>query len=510
VSDRAALLRITNVSKTFPGQRALADVDLEIRPGEICALLGQNGCGKSTLIKVLAGYHEPDPGARVQFDGGVEADLVSHSGDWREHLRFIHQDLGLVDTLDALDNLALGPGFADGSSWRRIRWGEQAGAAERLLRELGVAFDLRVPVGRLSPVERTMLAVARAMRGFADRHGVLVLDEPTAALSAPEVDRLFAVLRRLKDRGIAILFVSHRLDEVYALASRAVILREGRVVGSPELSGTPQADLIDMITGGASRTPPQRSTRTCGDVALAIDRLAARRLRDVSFRLHRGEILGVAGLDGSGRDELAGLIFGGEQVDGTVALADGVPVRLGPAQSIHARIAYLPAGRARHGVVPTMSCGENLTVTGLAPFWRRGRVDRRLEIGHTRDWLERVSVRPNDPARPITQFSGGNQQKVMLAKWLRTDPQILLLEEPTQGIDIEAKQTVLGLVADAASDGVAVLLCSSEAEDLVAVCDRVLVLRHGRVSAELSDAQMTVPTIVAATVGENVKEEVPA
>ena len=352
MTGQRPLLWVSNVTKTFPGQRALSDVELEIHPGEICALLGQNGCGKSTLIKILAGYHAPDPGARVQFDDGPELELTPHAAPWRDHLRFIHQDLGLVETLDALDNLALGPGFADGSSWRRIRWRSQAAAARQLLEDLGVNFDLRVPIARLSPVERTMLAVARALRGFADRHGVLVLDEPTAALSA-EVDRLFAVLRRLEDRGIAILFVSHRLDEVYALATRAVILREGKVVGAPVLDSTPKGALIDMITGGASRAPSQRAIRERGEVALSVDQLGGRRLRDVSFDLHRGEVLGVAGLDGSGRDELAGLIFSGEHLAGTVALADGQPVGWGRRNR---RAAHrLPAaGRARQGVIPTM------------------------------------------------------------------------------------------------------------------------------------------------------------
>lgn len=501
------LLRVSNLSKTFPGQRALDQVDLEIYPGEICALLGQNGSGKSTLIKVLAGYHDPDPGATVEFEGGPVHDLGDGDNEWRAHLRFIHQDLGLVDTLDSLDNLAIGPGFAEGSKLKRIRWRQQAATARKLLAELGVQFDVRAPVARLSAVERTMLAVARALRGFADRNGVLILDEPTASLSAPEVERLFAVLRQLEGRGIAILFVSHRLDEVYDLAERAVILREGRMVGAPLLHETPKPELIDLITGGSDRQPTAPVARTRGEVALSVRNLTGRRARDISFDVRSGEVVGVAGLDGSGRDELAGLIFRGDQLGGTISIGGGGAVRLGPSQAKSHGIAYVPADRAHSGVVPTLSSGENLTLTSLAPFWKAGHLNRRREREHALEWMQRVEVRPPDPARMITQFSGGNQQKLLLAKWLRTAPKILMLEEPTQGIDIEAKQTVLGLVERAAADGVAVLVTSSEAEDLIAVCDRVLVLRDGLISNELRGSETSVGEIIAQTLREEPRRD---
>jgi len=500
------LLRVSNLSKTFPGQRALDGVDFEIYPGEICALLGQNGSGKSTVIKVLAGYHDPDPGAVVQFEGGPEHDLGDRSKEWRSHLRFIHQDLGLVDALDSLDNLAIGPGFTEGSKFKRIRWRQQAATARELLAELGVEFDVRMPVGRLSAVERTMLAVARALRGFADRHGILILDEPTASLSAPEVERLFTVLRQLESRGIAILFVSHRLDEVYDLAERAIILREGRLVAAPTLHSTAKPELIDMITGGSDRQP-QAISRQLGETMLSVRNLAGRRARDVSFDLRSGEVLGVAGLDGSGRDELAGLIFRGDQIDGTVSVAGGDPVGLGPSQAKDHGIAYVPADRAHSGIVQTMNCAENLTLTDLGPFFKGAHLNRRLERQHVLEWMQRVEVRPPDPARMITTFSGGNQQKLLLAKWLRTEPRILMLEEPTQGIDIEAKQTVLELVERAAAEGVAVLLTSSEAEDLVAVCDRVLVLRDGVISAELRGSETTVGEIIAQTLRDESSKE---
>jgi len=505
--QRSPLLRVSNLSKTFLGHKALDGVDFEIYPGEICALLGQNGSGKSTMIKVLAGYHDPDPGAVVQFEGGPEHDLGDRDNEWRSHLRFIHQDLGLVDSLDSLDNLAIGPGFSEGSKLRRIRWGQQAATARELLAELGVGFDVRMPVGRLSAVERTMLAVARALRGFADRHGILILDEPTASLSAPEVERLFTVLRRLESRGIAILFVSHRLDEVYDLAERAIILREGKVVAAPELHSTAKPELIDMITGGSDRRPQAPISRARGEAMLSVRNLAGRRARDVSFDVRSGEVLGVAGLDGSGRDELAGLIFRGDQLGGTVSVAGQGPVRLGPSQAKEQGIAYVPSDRAHSGIVKTMNCAENLTLTDLGPFWKAGHLNRGMEREHVLGWMHRVEVRPPDPERMITTFSGGNQQKLLLAKWLRTQPRILMLEEPTQGIDIEAKQTVLELVERAAAEGVAVLLTSSEAEDLVAVCDRVLVLRDGLVSAELGGSETTVGTIIAQTLRDEPSTE---
>jgi ribose transport system ATP-binding protein len=497
-STTSPLLRLANLSKTFPGQQALADVDLELRSGEVCALAGQNGSGKSTLIKILAGYHAPDAGARLEF-AGEPVPFGELSAPWRRHLRFIHQDLGLVSTLNTLDNLGLVTGYVTGRGGR-IRWHAEERRAHKLLSEFGLSIDVRRQVGTLTAVEQTLVAIVRALADWHDDTGILVLDEPTASLTRPEVQRLFSVLRRIRRDGAAILFVSHRLEETFDIADRIVVLRGGRIVSDCSVDQIDERGLITQIIGREPESLYPELPPTQSEIVLQATGLNGARTQSVDITLHAGEILGVAGLSGSGREEVASLIFdAGSARNGRVSVTGNPLKGIGPRRSIDAGIAFVSADRAARGVIPTFSVGANITLPLLAPVVRWGRINRTKEREEVSDWIQRVELRPPDPDAPLTALSGGNQQKAIIAKWLRTKPRVILADEPTQGVDVGAKVAIHSLLVEAARLGTGVLLCSSEEEDLAKLCDRVLVLCNGRVVAELAGVALTHERIVAET-----------
>jgi ribose transport system ATP-binding protein len=504
--DGVLALDVPEVTKTFPGTLALSGVSLQIRRGEIHAVMGQNGSGKSTLIKILAGFHRPDTHTEARC-AGVSVHLGDSTSARSAGLRFVHQDLGLVSDMSALDNLALGAGYAT-SGGVRIKWREQRAAATSIIHALGYSFDVRTPVEQLSAVERSQLAIARALRGLEEVR-VLVLDEPTATMPQHDVQRLHAVVRRVRDMGIGILYVSHHIDEVLELADRVTVLRDGKRVGTYRVAELDPRRLVEAMTGGVVDETDAGAHRSNRPEALAeLRSVSGRVVAELDLTMHAGEVVGVAGLTGSGRDELCGLIFGGRPRLGEVLIEGTVLPPSRPDLAVAAGMGYVPAERHVDGLVLSMSVKENLTLADLRNYRKLVRLRRAAERKDTLDWVAKLKIRTPGLDTDAENLSGGNQQKVVMGKWLRLRPRVLLLDEPTQGVDVAAKAELHALVDQAAAEGAAVMVCSSDEHELERLCDRVVVLRRGRVVSEFHRPQISAARLAAECLSErSTKEE---
>jgi ABC-type sugar transport system ATPase subunit len=483
MSTHTPLVEVAALSKTFEGTQALRDVSLSVNGGEIVALVGHNGSGKSTLIKVLAGIHHPDPGGRV---------VLATDGEHPIDLHFIHQELGLVPTLSTIENFDIAQPTG-GLRGIRIRRHAEVASVLRHLEGFDVDIDLDAPVSELSAADRTIIAIARALASWRSPRGVLVLDEPTASLHRRETLQLFDVIRQVVARGAGVIFVSHILEEVLEIADRVVVLRDGEKVFDAPRTETDQASLVRLIAGEDVKQVADRATTAVdGPSVLRVANLGGGNVEDVSFAVKAGEVLGVGGLNGSGREHLAELLFGLRQRTGDVDVAESAVPHGSPMQAIRRGVALVPAERRTHAIVETMSVRENLMLSeypmSMAKSWW---LDTAGERRSSLSWLRRLDVRPLDAERPIAQLSGGNQQKVVIAKWLRGSPRVLLLDEPTQGVDIGAKAGIYAAVLEAAKQGAAVVICSSDSLELAEIADRVVVLRNGRRTAEFVGGEIT-------------------
>ena len=488
-----SLLKIRRLSKTFPGLKALDDVSLTVGRGEILALVGQNGSGKSTLVKILAGVHHADPGSEVDL-AEVEGSQVG--------LHFIHQDLGLVGTLSTIENLDLDQRLGRRALMPAPLRAEQE-RAEGLIADFGGHFDVRAPIDTLPAAARSIVAIARALDGWDHPNNVLVLDEPTASLHGDEVGKLFVAVRRAAERGAGVIFISHRLDEVVELADRVACLRDGRLIADVARGGYDHDDLVRLIAGEILATDTGIANRDTGEPVMSARGIQGPTIGSLDLDLHAGEILGISGVLGSGREEVAQILFGAAVGNVSTLEVGGVGIgRLDPRRAIAIGVAYLPGDRHRQGAVMRMSARENMTLPRLRPLRRfLGRLDQRQEKREVMRWIEQIAVRPDDPERALELFSGGNQQKVLLAKWLRNEPKVLLLDEPTQGVDVGAKAGIYALIANAAAAGAGVLVCSSDAKELALICDRVLVMRDGKVVAEMRRSELSEASLVSAGLG---------
>jgi ABC-type sugar transport system ATPase subunit len=493
------VLSIHGLSKTFPGTRALDDVSIDIAPGEVHALMGQNGSGKSTLIKVLAGYHSADPGSSAEMDG-VSFEIGKTVPDG---LRFVHQDLGLILELSAQDNLALHGGFARGFGGR-VLWKQQEVETRRVLAAFDIDLDIHRPLAAATPVQRTVVAIAAALQGW-DGGGVLVLDEPTAVLPHEEVERLFEVVDQVRRRGTSVLYVSHRMDEIFAIADRVTVLRGGRRVGTYDVGSLDSRSLATRMVGDEV-DPDFRApvvAQTDQPVTLQARDLRGKWLRGVDLEARAGEIVGIAGLAGAGALELPYVLAGKAR-----ALASG-QIRL-PADSDEwydvqraggLDIPLVPADRQTEAVVAEFTVGENMSLSSLRTLGGRGRLSASDESTLVRSWSERLGVVSAGPAAPISTLSGGNQQKVVLARCLAGDPRVLVLCEPTAGVDIGTRVAIYRIIADLAAGGLTVLVASSDEGDLLALCTRILVLRDGVVAEELPAQGLTKHVLIRAIEG---------
>jgi ribose transport system ATP-binding protein len=515
LSAAPAAVDIAGLSKTFPGQRALRDVSLTVDHGEVHGLLGENGSGKSTLIKVLSGFHEPDPGADVLVNG-MPLSFGSAASSSALGLRFVHQNLGIIPEMTAVENLSITT--AHRNPVRRINRRRELERTTRLFERFGVDVPTSVPLGQCRPVDRTVVAIVRALDSL-EEGGVLVLDEPTAALPPHEVDQLFTTVRDLRSRGIATIYVSHRLDELFVLADRVSVLRDGVMQGTRRIVDIDRRELVRLIVGSipdaydrdgpavADAAPPLDGTVP----RLVVQSLRSRVIKDISFELAAGEIVGVAGLTGSGREELASALVGAIPSTGTIRLDGGPPITaITPRRARDLGLALVPGNRGAGSAIAAFDVRENITLPSLGEFAGGGRMQRSRELAATDDWIKQLDIRPLDPLRLFRNLSGGNQQKAILAKWFNIQPNVIVLDDPTAGVDVGARQAIYDLIRDRAELGTAIIVSSADHEDLLALCTRVLVLHDGRIGAELRGEDINAGGLLLAQNEQSRPEEPPA
>ncbi|MFI6514914.1 sugar ABC transporter ATP-binding protein [Spirillospora sp. NPDC050679] len=497
-------LALVDVSKSFGAVRALRNVTIELRAGEVHALAGENGAGKSTVVKTFTGVHRPDSG-RVLLDGepvvfGGPADAQ------RAGVAVIYQEPTLFPDLSVAENIFMGR--QPRASLRRIDRRAVRRAAAELFERLGVTLDPGRPARGLSIADQQMVEIAKAISRDAR---VLIMDEPTAALTGQEVARLFAVTRTLREQGCAILFISHRLEEIFELCQRVTTLRDGGWIASEPVAGLTEDDLVRRMVGRDLDALYPKLEVEPGEVALKVSRLTREgAFTDVSFQVRRGEIVALAGLVGAGRSEVARAIFGVDRWDAGSVEVGGVPLKAAsPTGAMAAGLALVPEDRRQQGLVMDMSIERNMGLTQLRSLRRatgRGPViSRRVERDRARDWAVRLQLKFSRLTDAVGVLSGGNQQKVVLAKWLATEPAVLIVDEPTRGIDVGTKAEVHRLLSELAAQNLAVLMISSDLPEVLGMADRVLVMHEGRLVAEIPRGRATEETVMAAATGREGK-----
>ena len=490
--EEQPLLEFRGISKEFGGTKALTDVSLEIQPGEILALLGENGAGKSTLIKTLAGIYKPEAG-QILFRGQPYQHRPPQPQE-RQPVAFIHQDLGLIEWMTVGENV----GLAQGYSMRRrlIDWRGTERRTAEALKLVGCDFDPSTRVQDLTRTEKSLVAIARALAVEAD---VLVLDEPTASLPADEVERLFAAIRPLKERGVAMIYVSHRLDEIFRIADRVAVLRDGRLVGQSRVSDTTSDELIRMIVGRKADQLFAKAESKAGAPIVSVRNLTCRGTGPISFDLREGELLGLVGLRGAGQELIGRALFGCEASSGEVTIRGKAPDLSSTVTAISSGIGLIARDRTEESVAMSLSLRENTylnpSASGRKLFDFRSPAREAAEAAVLGD---KVGLRPNDQSLAIEALSGGNQQKVVVGRWLATGRKLLIAEDPTAGVDVGAKADIYRLIAAAVESGLAVLVISTDFEEIAHICHRALVFSRGRIVRELNGAELTTSAVIAA------------
>jgi len=493
-SQPEPILKLTNIHKAFGGVQALAGANFELRPGEVHALVGENGAGKSTLVKVITGVHQPDAG-EILFRGEsvtVANPLVAR----RLGIAAIYQEAALFPDLDIAENIFMGRHPVRPFT-RRVAWRQVYEQAAQPLRALGVDLDPRARVRGLTVAQLQMVEIAKALSFSAQ---VLIMDEPTSALTLNEVADLFRIARQLRDAGTAIVFISHRLDEVFELADRVTVLRDGHYVGTHDVSEVADDELIRMMVGRTLDDLFPKMDVERGEAVLRVEGLTKERMfEDVSFELHQGEILGVAGLVGAGRTDVARAIFGVAPADRGTIWVNGQQARIyHPKDALALGIAYVPEDRQQHGLLLPMNITHNVTLPILREFANMGWLDQQAEAQKAQELAGRLEVRAAGLWQRACELSGGNQQKVVLAKWLAARPRILILDEPTRGIDVGTKAAVHELMNTLVSQGMAILMISSELPEILGMSDRILVMCEGSLAGHFTRAEATQEKIMAA------------
>ena len=494
--DTDILLRMDGITKRFPGVTALDAVSLECRAGEVLALVGENGAGKSTLMKILAGAYQPDIG-QIVFRG-CPVHIASPRQAQQIGIAIIMQELNLLPYLTVEENIWLGRepvtrlGVIDGRALR--------GRSQELLESLHGRLRPTDLIAQLTVAQCQFVEIAKALSLHAD---LIIMDEPSSSLTEHELEYLFQVIRDLKRRGVAVIYISHRLNEVFEIADRVTVLKDGKLVGSRRIADVTRNDLVQMMVGrNLAETFPPRSLQPRA-VVLRVRGLSRRGvLHDLGLEVRAGEIVGLAGLVGAGRTEFARAIFGADPIDtGTIELA-GKPVRIrSPHDAVRAGIVLIPEDRKREGLIQLLSIRKNIGLPNLDLFRRWGFVRRSRELAASRHWLGQLAIRASGVDQPVLSLSGGTQQKVVLAKWLVRDPRLLILDEPTRGIDVGTKAEIYRIMRQLADAGAAILMISSELPEILGMADRILVMHDGRLVAEFEGARATEEEILTAATG---------
>ncbi|MBX4958030.1 sugar ABC transporter ATP-binding protein [Rhizobium lentis] len=485
-------LRFEAISKSFPGVNALSDVSFDVAPGEIHGLLGENGAGKSTLLRILSGVFRPTSGS--MFVDGENVSFRKPMEARGAGIAMIHQELQQVPHLSVAQNMFLGhPLTTVGGLF--VSRGEQERRAAEALSMIEPGIDPAAPISSLKVAQRQIVEIARALL---DRARIIAMDEPTSSLTPSEFERLAEVITKLSASGVSIIYVSHKMDEVFRICQRASVMRDGKLIGAVDVQTASHQDVITMMVG-RELMQEQHVSHATATVKLEARGLSSlTKIRDASFKLHRGEVLGIAGLVGSGRTELLRLLAGADRLTAGTIDIDGKTVNLrNPRDAISAGIGLVPEERKREGIIPVRSVTINMALASLESFSKAGIIQGGKLRNTAQDLLRRVNLRPFQLDRPIRLFSGGNQQKAIIARWLASKSQILLFDEPTRGIDVGAKAEIYHLIEALAADGHSIVVVSSELPEVIRLSDRVLVMRDGQIAAEIARADLTESAIVA-------------
>ncbi len=494
------LIAARGISKSFAGVEVLRDVDLDLMPGEIHALLGENGAGKSTFAKILAGVHRPTRGSIAL--NGAPVEVPSPHAAQKLGITLIHQEPISFPDLSVAENLVLG---GEGGWFGSVPWAEMTRQARHYMDLLGVRIDVTKPMRGLSIADQQMVEIARAL--VSDSR-LIIMDEPTAPLTPREVETLFGIARRLRDEGRTIIFISHRLEEVRALCDRVTIFRDGSKIATDTIEKLSDADIIRLMIGRPLKEYLHKEAARIGEVALEVQGLTLPGVfNDISFAVRRGEIVGLGGLVGAGRTDVARAIFGVAPAESGTVKVHGKPVDIRqPDEAIALGLAFVPEDRAVAGIFRTLSVEQNISAAVPGRIAPGGIIRRALEKTLARDAVQKLRIRLASINQPIGELSGGNQQKAILARWLLADPSILILDEPTRGIDIGVKAEFYDMIGELAREGKAILLISSELPELLALCDRVLVMAEGRLTAEIPRAEATQEKVMSAAVPRGQRE----
>lgn len=487
------LISMTNISKTFPGVKALDEISLAIRKGEVHALVGENGAGKSTLIKILSGIHQPDAGGCIIIDGEECLELTPITV-LRKGIVVIYQDFSLFPNLTVAENISISMNIEQNK--KRVDWKATRSAAKAAIKQLGIDIDADARLGDLSIAKQQLVAIARALVHEAK---MIVMDEPTSSLSRGEVEHLFKIIRDLQGKGLAILFVSHKLDELFEVAQRFTILRDGRYIGTYNTEDLDNAKLIALMVGRTILFENYKSDQI-GQVLMEVKNISKKGyFSDISFAVHRGEILAITGLVGAGRTEVIQALFGLNVPDSGTILLEGEPVRIrNTTDAVHLGIALIPENRQREGLIVKQSMEDNIALpnirklTGKLPFINAGK-----KKSLANNYIKLLNIKPTFPDMLVQKLSGGNQQRVVIAKWLAANPKVLIIDEPTNGIDVGAKREIHQLLRELANKGLGIIMVSSELPEVLAIGDSILVMRRGRIATQMQGNNITQEEIMS-------------